>query len=66
MGGVPWWVLKDLLNSPRFVFNDLNKDERLKSIKDKIGSHSGKFRFQESTYLDIKSQGKNMWVLLHN
>jgi hypothetical protein len=37
-------ILKDLLNSPRFVFNDLNKDETIKSIKDKIGSHSGKIQ----------------------
>jgi hypothetical protein len=44
MGGSLGGLLKDLLNSPRFVFNDLNKDETIKSIKDKIGSHSGKIQ----------------------
>jgi len=35
-------ILKDLLNSPRFVLNDLNKDETIEILKDKVGSPSGK------------------------
>src|SRR4051812_36833402 len=31
-------ILKDLLNASRFVFNDLDKDETIKTLKDKIGS----------------------------
>lgn len=35
-------MLKDLLNTPRFVLNDLNKSETIKIIKDKVGSPSDK------------------------
>jgi hypothetical protein len=31
-------ILKSLLTAPRFVLDDLNKDETIKILKDKIGS----------------------------
>jgi len=36
--------LKDLLNSPKFLFSDLNKDETIKPLKNLIGSPSGKIQ----------------------
>jgi hypothetical protein len=37
-------ILNDLLNTPRFVLNDLDKDETIKILKDKIGSPSAKIQ----------------------
>jgi hypothetical protein len=36
--GITEDILKSLLTAPRFVLDDLNKDETIKILKDKIGS----------------------------
>lgn len=37
-------ILNDLLNTSRFVLNDLDKDESIKTLKDKIGSPTAKIQ----------------------
>lgn len=37
-------ILKDLLKAPRLVFNNLDKDETLKTLKDKFGLPFGKIQ----------------------
>ena len=37
-------ILKDLLKAPRLVFNNLDKDETIKTLKDKFGLPSGKIQ----------------------
>jgi len=39
-------ILKELLNTPRFVLNNLHTDETLKTLKDKIGSPFGVWKIQ--------------------
>jgi len=60
-------ILKYLLTAPRFVLDDLNKDETIKILKDKIGSleiNTGSGIYIFSTVLCVKDvDSRNLYFI---